>query len=227
MSCCCSSPCGAIEEQFDARVAQRELAQYRKKGPGQTTRLLRDGVTAVGGPIETLLDVGAGIGALTFELLERGVRRAVSVDASTACVAAGREEAGRRSRVEQVEWVQGDYVALAQKLPPADVVTLDRVVCCYPRFEPLLGAAARHAQRCVAISYPRDVWFVRLALAGQNALRALKGRKFRVVVHPPREMEQLIRSHGFALSARRTTGAWCVDVYVKKPLEDQKHGRAP
>jgi len=215
MNGCCSNPCGAIDEQFNARVAQREVAHYRKKGPGPTTKLLRDGVTAEGHPMATLLDIGAGIGALTFELLDHGVRRAVSVDASAACVAAGREEAGRRQRAEQVEWVQGDYVALAEKLQSADVVTLDRVVCCYPRFEPLLAAAVRHAHRCIAISYPRDVWYVRMALAGENALRRLKRKDFRVLLHPPREMEQLVRSEGFALSTRRTTWAWCVDVYVR------------
>ena len=215
MSACCSGPCAAIEEQFDARRAQRELAQYRKKGPGPTTRMLRDGVTAVVQPIRTLLDVGAGIGALTFDLLERGAGRAVSVDASPASVAAGREEAARRDRAPRVEWVQGDYVALADGLPSADVVTLDRVVCCYPRYEPLLRPAARHALRCIALSYPRDAWFIRMALAGENALRKLRGRAFRTVVHPPREMEGLIRSEGFALSSRRTTRVWCVDVYLR------------
>lgn len=219
MSCCCSLPCGAIDEQFDARVAQRELAQYRSKGPGPTTRLLRDGVTAAGAPIGTLLDVGAGIGALTFELLDRGARRAVSVDASLAYVAAGRQEAARRDRAPQLEWVQGDYVALAERLQPADVVTLDRVVCCYPRFEPLLGAAARHALRSLALSYPRDTWLVRMALAGQNALRKLLRRKFRTVLHAPRDMERLIRGRGFALKTRRTTWIWCADVYVRTSAE--------
>jgi magnesium-protoporphyrin O-methyltransferase len=143
--------CAAIERKFDERVARRELAGYLKKGPGPTTKLLRDGVAAAGGSIETLLDVGAGIGALTFELLERGVRRAVSVDASAAFVAAGRGEAARRDRAFRVEWIHGDYVALAERLTPADAVTLDRVVCCYPRYEPLLGAAATHARRCLAV----------------------------------------------------------------------------
>jgi Methyltransferase domain len=117
-----------------------------------------------------------GIGALTFELLKHGVRRAVSIDASTACVSAGREETVRRYLAEQVQWVHGDYLALAEQLAPADVVTLDRVVCCYPRFEPLLAAAARHARHCLAISYPRDVSFVRVAMAAENALRRLRGK---------------------------------------------------
>jgi 2-polyprenyl-3-methyl-5-hydroxy-6-metoxy-1,4-benzoquinol methylase len=219
MRSCCSSPCGAIEEQFDARVAQRELAQYQKRGAGPTTRLLRDAVAAGGGPFE-IIDVGAGIGALTFELLKHGVRRAVSIDASTACVTSGREEAVRRNVAEQVQWVHGDYLALAEQLAPADVVTLDRVVCCYPRFEPLLAAAARHARRCLAISYPRDVGFVRVAMAVENVLRRLRGKTFRTVLHPPREMERLIRGERFALSARRTTWSWCVDVYLRpRPSE--------
>jgi magnesium-protoporphyrin O-methyltransferase len=172
---------------------------------------------AAGRPLETLLDIGAGIGALTFELLERGVPRALSVDASAAFVAAGREEAVLRNRAAQVEWIQGDYVALAEKLASADLVTLDRVVCCYPRFEPLLGAAVKHARRCLALSYPRDMWYVRLGLACQNALRTLKGCEFRVVLHPPRLMEQVITSQGLALFARRTTAAWSVDIYVRAP----------
>jgi magnesium-protoporphyrin O-methyltransferase len=227
MRSCCSSQCGAIEEQFDARVAQRELAQYRKRGAGPTTKLLRDGVAAGVGRFETLIDVGAGIGALTFELLKHGVRRAVSIDASAACVTAGREEAVRRNVAEQVQWVLGDYVALAEQLAPADVVTLDRVVCCYPDFVPLLAAAARHAHRCLAISYPRGVSFVRVAMAAENAMRRLRGKTFRTVLHPPHEMEQLIRSEQFALSARRTTWFWCVDVYLRhttswtEPLERQ------
>jgi magnesium-protoporphyrin O-methyltransferase len=216
MSACCSGACAAIEGKFGPKVARRDLLHYRKKGPGPTARLLRDGVTANGGPGETLLDIGAGIGPLTFELLERGVRRAVSVDASTAYIEAGREEAARRNRAEQVNWVHGDFVAVAASLEPAETVALDRVVCCYPDFEPLLIEAAKHARRRIAISYPRGTRFVRFGLAVQNALRALKGDAFRTFLHPPQAMEQLIRGQGFALAVRRQTWIWSADVYVKE-----------
>ena len=215
MSSCCSNACAAIEKKFGERVARRELANYLQKGPGPTTKLLRDGLAAGGGPIETLLDVGAGIGSLTFELLERGVQRAVCVDASAAFVAAGQGEAARRARAERIEWIHGDYAALAAGLAPADAVTLDRVVCCYPRYQPLLDSAAKHARRCLALSYPRDVWWVRVVLASQNALRALTGAEFRTFVHPAGKMEQLIRSRGFTLLTRRLTWVWCADVYVR------------
>jgi magnesium-protoporphyrin O-methyltransferase len=196
MNGCCPGVCHAIEQKFGTRVARRDALRYRKKGPGATTRLLRDGVTAAGGPGETLLDVGAGVGPLTFELLERGARR---------------------NRAEQVEWHHGDYVALAGSLASADTVALDRVVCCYPRPGPLLAAATRHAPRHLAISYPRDVWYVRLALAAQNALRAATGDAFRTFLHPPQDIDHLIRGAGFLPSVRRTTWEWCADVYVREP----------
>ena len=107
-------------------------------------------------------------------------------------------------------------MALAEQFAPADVVTLDRVVCCYPRFEPPLTAAARHARRCLAISYPRDVSFARVAMAVDNALRRLKGKTFRTVLHPPHEMERLIRSEQFELWARRMTWFWSVDIYLRR-----------
>jgi len=73
MSCSCSSFCSTSERH-----------RYRRKGPPVTTRLLRDGLRAAGPLTGTLLDIGSGIGALTLQLLEIGVKRAVAVDASEA-----------------------------------------------------------------------------------------------------------------------------------------------
>ena len=212
---CGSGACAAIEAQFGSRRAQRDLAAYRKKGPGPTTRLLRDAVVASGGPGDTLLDVGAGIGSLTFELLERGARRAVSVEASAAAIAAGRDEAERRGRAADVEWHHGDFVSLAGSVGAASTVLLDRVVCCYPSYEPLVDAAARLARQRIGVSYPRNVWYLRLALWLDNGLRGLKGEAFRTFVHPPGEIERVIRAHGLLPAIRRKTPAWCVDVYTR------------
>ena len=99
MSVCCSGFCAAAEQQFDARRAKRDVGRYRRRGPDVTTRLLRRGLVAAS-PLEgTLLDIGAGIGPLTFELLDAGIESAHTVDASPASIAAGRDEAGRRGQI--------------------------------------------------------------------------------------------------------------------------------
>ena len=217
MSACCSAYGGIADRQFDAARVALELKHYRKKGPGPTTRLLRDGLVSAGAVDGSLLDIGAGIGGLTFDLLDRGSVSAVAVDASSAYLAAASEEATRRNRVGRIQFVKGDFADLALKLDHADVVTLDRVVCCYPFVEHLLVPAVGHARRAIALSYPRDRWYVRAVLELDNLRRRLTGNSFRTFVHSPALMERLILRAGFRLSSRRTTWTWAVDVYVRIP----------
>jgi 16S rRNA G966 N2-methylase RsmD len=160
MSCCCNFD-DTADQQFSADMVAKELHRYRRKGIGATTRLLRDGLARAGLTDGVLLDIGAGFGALTFELLERGISRSLIVEASSAYLAAASTEASRRNRTLDVELVRGDFLDVAERLSTADVVTLDRVVCCYPFYERLLTAALRHASHGFALSYPRDVWYVK------------------------------------------------------------------
>ena len=215
VSGCCSTYAAVAASHFDDRIARRELASYRRKGPGSTTRLLRDLLRATGRLGGVLLDVGSGIGGLTFELLEHGVARAIAVDASPANLAAATEEAIRRGRVGNVQFVHGDFLDVAPRIPQATVVTLDRVVCCYPLYEPLLEESLRHAERCFAISYPRDVWYVQAAITLENAVRRIRGNPFRAFVHPAERMRRVIEGAGLRLASRRQTWQWSADVYLR------------
>jgi SAM-dependent methyltransferase len=163
-----------------------------------------------------LFDVGAGIGGLTFELLERGVARAIAVDASAANLAAAAEEASRRGRPGVVQLLQGDFLDIASQIPTATVVTLDRAVCCYPLYEPLLQESLRHTERYFAFSYPRDLSHVRLAITFENAIRRIRGNPFRAFVHSVERMTHVIHRAGFTLVSRRQTWQWSADVYVRE-----------
>jgi len=216
MSTCCSPAfqCAA-DTHFDRKIADRDLKSYRDKGPGVTTRLLRDLIVAAGQANGALLDVGCGIGALTFELLERGMNQAVAVDASSAHLAAAADEATRRARTDAIRFVESDFVDVAAALPPARVVTLDRVVCCYPSFAPLIEQAVRHADRCLAISYPHDVWYMHGVIGLENGLERVRGKSFRAFVHPVERMVRMIEREGFERAGHRQTWQWSVDVYVR------------
>jgi SAM-dependent methyltransferase len=215
MSACCSPFECAANQQFNEKKATEELTRYRTKGPGPTTRLLQQGLEQAGTLGGTLLDIGSGIGSLTFGLLERGVTNAVAVDASSAYNGVARQEAARLGRADAVRFVHADFVSVASELAAATLVTLDRVVCCYPSYESLLNAAVRLAERSLALSYPRDVWYVRFGVMLENAQRRLTKNPFRTVVHPAARMENLIRSAGFELSSRRATWMWSIDVYTR------------
>jgi magnesium-protoporphyrin O-methyltransferase len=215
MSSCCSSFCTGAQETFTTKVAEGDLRKYRRRGPNKTTRLLRDGVMAAGGG-ESLIDIGGGIGALSSELLARGFRRGTLVDASPAYVSVGRRAAAERGLAERLEIREGDFVDHAPQLAPADAVVLDRVVCCYPAFAPLLEAALAHSRHVFAYAYPHDRWDVRLVVAGENQFRAWTRQAFRAFVHPEPAMSALIASRGFRRVSRRKTFVWSADVYVRE-----------
>jgi hypothetical protein len=75
MPACCSTFERSADQQFTETHAIAELNQYGTKGPGPTTRLLQDGIARAGVLTGTLLDIGSGVGSLTFGLLERGTLR--------------------------------------------------------------------------------------------------------------------------------------------------------
>ncbi len=213
----CGSDCCAIDEHFDRQVAAQELARYRRDGPKATTQELLDVITEAGIAGATVLDVGGGIGALAIELIGRGAADATVVDASAAYLAAANEEAERRQLGGRVNVVHGDFAELASDLPDADVVTLDKVVCCYPDMHLLLAGSTQRARRLYGIVYPRDSWWVRLAIGSENTLRRLRRKSFRAFVYSNAAIEEKIRREGFTL-ARRTRGIfWVVDLYARDP----------
>jgi SAM-dependent methyltransferase len=216
VACSCCDFTGAAGQQFNAKKVAKQLRGYRRGHVAPMTRLLRDGVVKARLNAGTVLDVGAGIGALTFELLDRGFQSAVAVEASSAYLTAATEEAIRRNRSQTVSFLHGDFVDVANEVPVADVVTLDRVVCCYPDYRSLLDEAARRASRGLALSYPRDRWFVRLGVRLENALRQLRSSAFRTFVHPVDDMERAIGDAGFERVSQSQTAAWSADIYVRR-----------
>ena len=55
------------------------------------------------------------------------------------------------------------------RLPAATIVTLDRVICCYPDMERLVRTSAEKARRLYGAVYPRERWWARVGVALMNA----------------------------------------------------------
>jgi len=214
MSCC--AHCQAAESQFGRAVAHQDLVRYRKKGPDITTRLLLELLREHGLKGGTLLDIGAGVGVIHHELLGEGIDRAVHVEAASAYLVEARAEVDRRGHASDVEFVQGDFVDCADTLDRADIVTLDRVVCCYPDDIALVTRSAEKAIRTYVLSVPRDRWYVRAMVALQNVVRRLKGNAFRTFVHSTAGIDRLLRATGFVRRRHRATLVWEVMLYERE-----------
>lgn len=207
---CCRTDYDAL---FDEPMARRDLAAYRRKGVGGATRRLIDALRAEGVDGASLLDIGGGIGAIQHELLGAGAATALDVDASHAYLAAARLEADARGFGDRAAHRYGDFVELAAEVEAADIVTLDRVICCYGDMPALVSASAQRARRLYGLIYPVDRWWLRLGIRIPNAFFALARRSFRGHIHATREVDALVRSQGFECLLHHRGLIWQVALY--------------
>jgi hypothetical protein len=212
-----SSQCCATDEVFDTTVARRDLRRFQRRGPYQSAQQLVAAILdAPLPPQPTLLDIGGGIGAIHHLLLERGFARAAQIDASAAYLCVAADEARRLRHTDRVTFQHADFQAVAPDVPPADVVTLDRVVCCDPDFAGMLGAAADHARRLVGFTYPRPRRLARVVVAISNAVRRLRGQSFRVYVHPAAAMSAVLERRGMRRRWAGGTWIWSAELFERE-----------
>jgi len=207
--------CREMESVFDRTLAEDELARDRRRGPRRTTRLLLEAIRAQGVNGRTLLDIGGGVGTIQHQLLADGAKEAVDVDASSAYLAVASREARRLGFQERVSYHHGNFVELAPSLRKADIVTLDRVICCFDEVEALVEASAKKARRLYGLVYPVDAWWTRLYAAALNFIRRLRRDEFRFFAHPTDLVESILAAHGLRRVVRRGWGLWQVALFAK------------
>jgi len=212
MNCC---QCQGIEELFNEQLVARELSSYRAKGPNKTTCIMVDALKKEAIQGLTLLDIGGGVGAVQHELLDSGVQNATDVDASQVYIKAARGEAQRRGLADRVNFEHGDFVDLASQIPPADIVTLDRVICCYPDVEKLVSLSAARAGKLYSLVYPRDAWWLKIGVAIMNFIFRLQKNPYRFFSHSTQAVEALLNSRGFKRRFYRRTLIWQVVVFSR------------
>lgn len=212
MPCNC---CEITDHAFSEAEAKAALRRYRRQGPAKQTMLLLGAIRALRLKNAKLLDIGGGIGVIHHELLKDVAEEATHVDASSAYLKEASSEAARRGHSERVRFIHADFTDVAGELPQADIVTLDRVVCCYPDFRRLLRSAADHSREALAFTYPRETWFMRVGLGIINFFQRLRRDPFRVFLHPVEEMDALLRKEGLERISLRRLFVWEMALYKR------------
>jgi SAM-dependent methyltransferase len=199
---------------YNQKKAASELRKYREKGPIPSTKALIDALIAAGVEGATVLDIGGGIGAVQHELLAAGAAHVTSVDASASYLEVAREEARRRGVEDRVTYRHGDFVEVAESVPPADIVTLDRVLNVYPDWKRLIELSAVRAQRLYGLVYPRNTPMVRFVILMMNMVLRLRREPVRAAIRPADEIERIARENGLIPHAAKDVGpAWQLLVY--------------
>ena len=193
MNCCDRSRYGRL---FNERFARRVARRYRKRGLDKSSRRIADFLRDHGLQGATVLEIGGGIGEIQLELLKAGAARSVNLELSEEYEGEARRLADENGVGDRIDRRFHDIATEPEAVEPADVVVLNRVVCCYPDYELLLGAAADHARRLFVFSYPPRNALSRAIVSFTNALQALRGSEFRAFTHPPPAMLSVLDRRG-------------------------------
>lgn len=214
MSC---SQCIGIDEEFNPTLARRELRRYRRRGPKRTTRWLIESITSRGLLNPSLLDIGGGIGEIQHELADAGAAEVTGVEASSAYLEHCRREAERRGYSDRVSYLFGNFTDVHAEVSDADIVTLDRVICCFDDVDALVGRSVAKAKRLYGVVFPREVWWTSLGIRLINLVQRLRRARFFVYLHPVERIDGEIRRRGFHRVFSRKSLVWQVALYEAGP----------
>ena len=194
MAGCCNAR--GCDDYFGSRFASRMAKRYRKRGLDKTARQIVGFLESRGVGGASVLEIGGGVGEIQLELLKRGATRTTNLELSAAYDPEATRLAKEAALERRIERRLHDIAADPEGVERADVVVLNRVVCCYPDYERLLGAAADHARRLLVFSHPPRNRLSRLIVALENAGFRLRGSEFRVFTHPPEAMIGVVEQRG-------------------------------
>jgi len=195
---------------FSEGKARSEARRYRNRGLDPTSRRIAELLKQRGLEGRTLLEVGGGVGSLQIELVKAGITRAVSIELTPTYEAAALmllHEAGLEDRVERRVM---DFAAAAGDVEVADIVIMNRVICCYPDMPRLAAAAADHTREVLVLSFPRESWWMRIGLSLGNLVLRLARRQFQVFLHSPEKILTTMERHGLKTTSNRRGLFWQV-----------------
>lgn len=207
---------------FDARRARKDMRAYSRRGARGATRRLLDVVRTrmreSGIADFTHLDIGGGVGVLQHELARDGAVQTTAVDASRPYLELLRQAAAERGYEARQTRIEGDFTEVAESVEPATIVTLDKVICCYPDMVTLVRTSARKAKVLYGIVVPRDTAWVRVTLRVANwFLRRALRYQFRAFAHPHRAIDRVCAEQGLNLDRDDPGLLWCVRLYRRVP----------
>ena len=211
---CCDHQ--GYDQIFGPRFARRVARRYRKRGLGSTERDMVDFLARRGVTGASVLEIGGGVGELQLELLKRGAARTTNLELVTAYDGQARALADEAGLGDRMERRVHDIVEAPDEVAVADVVILHRVVCCYPDYERLLGAAADHARHLLVFSHPPRNLGTRALVSMEKAVLRFTGRRFQSFTHPPEAMLDVLRGRGLTAVHARRGIVWHVEGLVRE-----------
>ena len=204
-----------IAQEFDGDACEF-CERYKKKGLSRSSKLLLRFILDNEVLNRSVLDLGCGAGGLSFELLKEGASNTVGFDLSPKMISAAAELAQSHGFESQAKFQLGN--AATSELPRSDIVVMDKVLCCYSEWRPLLKNAVEATRLMVGFTVPRDEGITkipfRLVLRIVNYFQRRRGGVL-FYLHPLGTIDKTLRESGFSHLRKQTSRFWLVFVYSR------------
>ena len=162
-----------------------------------------------------VLEIGGGIGTLQAELLKRGAAQGEVIELVGAYEPYAAELAEALGVADRTSFRVLDLLDDASSAQPADVVLMNKVICCSGEGLELTRVAAHLTRGVLVLSYPRYTWLSRWAQRVQHAFFRLLGRSYRLYVRSPVEIEAAAASAGLNKVASGRSSVWEHSTFVR------------
>ena len=216
-----------IAQEFDGDACEF-CERYKNKGLSRSSKLLLKFILHNEVRDRSVLDLGCGAGGLSLELLKGGARNAVGLDLSPKMISAATELAEANGFESRAKFQLGN--GATSELPESDIVIMDKVLCCYSEWSPLLKNAVEASRVMVGFTVPRDEGITklpfRLALKIANYFQRRRGGVL-FYLHPLGTIDKILRESGFNRRRKQGSRFWLVFLYSRSDDEGRSHNRNP
>jgi len=213
-----------IAKTFDD-LAHDRCCKYKSKGLTASTEVLLGLLTEKGLVGKTVLDIGCGTGFFALETLRQGASSCMGVDLSSAAIHEANEFAKESGLQDRARFEVADAASIQHA---ADIVVMDKVLCCYPDADSLLKTASSSSSDLLGFVVPRDEGLMRpvmrIGTGLINLVEMLRRTGFRLYLHPLRSLDKLLVDNGFQRSSKAKSRFWLVFLYTRPGLDAAVRG---
>jgi Methyltransferase domain len=151
-----------------------------------------------------------------MELLKEGASSTVGFDLSPKMIEAATELARTNGFDNQAKFQVGN--GATSELPRSDIVIMDKVLCCYSEWRPLLKNAIEASNLMVGFTVPRDEGIAkvpfRIVLRVVNFFQKRR-RGVLFYLHPLGALDKTLRDSGFNRLRKQASRFWLVFLYSR------------
>jgi magnesium-protoporphyrin O-methyltransferase len=213
---CCQTQTLSGTDKFFTKQSERYMKQFRKKGLAKEQQLLLEGISALGLEEKTILEIGCGVGGLHLTMVKQGASFATGIDISEGMLNGAKRLSRELGLEHNTNYLLGDVVQMNGIVPDADIVVLDKVVCCYENILDLLEKSSVKSKQVYAFTYPNPNILVKTSFHGLIFLGTTFKWVFRPYWHNWDALIREVKKRGFKQTYMNSTLMWQVRVLERK-----------